>query len=67
MRKYQRDEHNRPDADVGDNEGDDVTEHVEGVGHEGHGVGEVTHDELDQHEAGRHGEHAEDTGPGATT
>ena len=57
----------KPDTDVGDDEGDHVTEHVEGVGHEGHRVGEVAHDELDQHEAGGHGEHAEDPGPGAAT
>ena len=67
MRKYHRHDEHRPDADVGDNKGDNVTEHVKGVGHESHGVGEVAHDELDQHKACRHGEHAEDTGPRAAT
>ena len=62
-----KEDDHQPDTDVGDDQGDHVTEHVEGVGHEGHGVGEVTHDELDQHEAGCHGEHAENTGPSAAT
>ena len=55
----------KPDTNVGDDEGDDVAEHVEGVGHEGHRVCPVADDELDQHEAAGHGEHGEDARPGA--
>ena len=55
-----------PDADVGDDECDDIAQHVETVRHQGHGVGPVTHDELHQHEAASHAQHAEDLGSGPT-
>ena len=42
---------------------------MEAVGNEGHAVGEVADDELDQHEGGGHGEHPQQPGlrpaPGA--
>ena len=34
-------------GNVGDDQGDDVREHVEGVGDQGHGPGHVTHDHFD--------------------
>ena len=50
-------------------QGDDVAEHVEAVGDEGHAVGEVADDELDQHEGGGHAQHPQQPGlrsaPGA--
>lgn len=39
----------------------DVAEHVEAVRHEGHGVGDVAHDQLHQEEGGRHAEHSQQT------
>ena len=38
-------------------QGNNVAEHVEAVSYEGHAVGEVADDELDQHEGGGHPEH----------
>ena len=55
-----------PHTDEGDDEGDNVTQHVEAVCYQGHGVGEVAHDELHQHEACCHGQHTEDLGPSPT-
>ena len=46
------------------NQRDDVAEHVEAVGDEGHAVGEVADDELDQHEGGGHAEHPQQPGLG---
>ena len=40
-------------------QGNDIAEHVEAVSHEGHAVGDVADDQLDEHEKGGHGEHPE--------
>ena len=46
-------------------QGDDIAEHVEAVGDEGHAVGEVADDELDQHEGGGHAQHPQQPGLGS--
>ena len=46
-----------PETDQGDDEGDDVTQHVETVGHERSAVGEVTHRELHPHQGGGEAQH----------
>ena len=38
---------------------------MEAVGNEGHAVGEVADDELDQHEGGGHAEHPQQPGLGS--
>ena len=48
------------DTDEGDDEGDDIAEHVEGVGHEGHRVGHVARDDLDEEEDARQADHGEE-------
>ena len=46
-----------PDTDEGNDEGDDVTEHVEAVRHQGHGVGEVANYKLHYHVGGGEDHH----------
>ena len=48
------------DTDEGDDEGDDVAEHVEGVCHEGHRIGHVARDDLDEEEDARQADHGEE-------
>ena len=40
-----------------------VPEHVEGVCDEGHGVGDVPHDDLDEEETARQPEHGQQAAP----
>ena len=40
-------------------QGNNIAEHMEAVSHEGHAVGEVADDQLDEHEGGGHGEHSQ--------
>ena len=54
-----------PDAEVGNYKGDHVAEHVEGVGHEGHRVGQVPDNQLDKHEGAGEKEHGQEAGPRA--
>ena len=60
--EYKTDRKVLPDTNERNNEGDDVTEHVEAVCHESHGVGVVAHYELHQHETAGHAQHAQDLG-----
>ena len=52
----------KPDTDKGDDEGHYVAEHVEGVGHKGHGVGDVTNHELHHHVGGGEDHHVDQLG-----
>ena len=48
-----------PDADECNNEGNDITEHMETVCYKSHGVGDVADHELHHHVAGGQEHHAD--------
>ena len=56
-----------PDADEGNDECDDVTEHVEAVRHQGHGVGEVPNHKLHDHVGGGEEHHSQQLAGGVPT
>ncbi|KAH7985211.1 hypothetical protein HPB49_026552 [Dermacentor silvarum] len=51
------------DGEEGNDERYDIGEHVERVGHQGHRVGDIANDDLDQEEGRRHAKHEQQPAP----